>query len=135
MMFETEGRCPLCRDGKAMTHTISISCDGKSYTFPYRLYHCFWHGYFVWRGKKGHQLADFSKLQHEATRVDPLPPEVPTPTPADYLIVKMKCPFCKGEWKQYDKTWTTQSGGVICPSCGAEIPKEKAVVKRREVKG
>jgi len=126
-VLETEGRCPLC--GRAMTHTISITCSGKSYTFPYRLYLCFYHGYFVWRGKKGHQLADFSKLQREAIRVEPLPLGVPTNVYAESPIVKMKCPFCKDEWKQYDKTWTTQGGGVICPFCGAEIPKKKAVVK------
>jgi uncharacterized Zn-finger protein len=49
---------------------------------------------------------------------------------ADYQIVKMKCPYCEDEWEQYDKTWTTQSGCVICPFCEAEILKEKALVKR-----
>ncbi len=126
-MYEVEGRCPLC--DTAMTHTISITYRGKSYTFPYSIYFCFHHGYFVWRGKKGHQLVDFSKLQHEATRVEPLPPGVPTNLYAESPIVEMKCPFCKGKWRQYDKAWTTQSGGVICPFCRAEIPKEKAVVE------
>lgn len=135
MMFETEGRCPLCKDssgiGSVMDHRTFLTCDGKCYTFPYRVYYCFWHGWFVWRGKKGHQLIDFSKLKHEAIEVEPLPSESPdTSAIADYSIVKMKCPYCEDEWEQYDKTWTTQDGCVICPSCGAKIPKGKAVVKR-----
>ena len=109
----------------------SLTCDKVVYTFPFRIYYCRWHGYWVWKGKKGHQLVDFSKLKHQATRVEPLPPDSPdTSTMADYLIVKMKCPYCEHEWGQYDKTLTTQSGSITCPSCRAEIPKEKALVKR-----
>ena len=129
MMVETEGCCPLCRGGKAMRHSISITCDGKSYTFPYPLYYCIWHGYFIWRRGK-HKLFNFSKHQCEAIRVDALPSEALTSKLEDYLIVEMECPYCKETWKQYDKTWTTQSGEVICPFDGAKIPKEKAVVKK-----
>ena len=127
-MSEVKGRCPLCINHRAMGKPrIHLTCERKSYTFPFRIYHCPYHGYFVWRGKK-HQLVDFSKLKHQAKKVESLPPESPdTNTIADYSIVKMKCPHCGGEWRQYDKTWTTQTGGVICPCCGAEIPKEKAV--------
>jgi len=80
---------------------------------------------------KGHQLVDFAKHKHQAIKVEPLPPDSPdTTTITDYLIAKMKCPYCEHEWKQYDKTWTTQTQGIICPCCGAEIPKEKAVTKK-----
>jgi hypothetical protein len=133
-MLETEGRCPLhVGIGRAMPHrgVKSLVCDKVVYTFPFRIYYCHLHGYWVWRGKKGHQLVNFSKLKHQATKVEPLPPESPdTSTIADYLIVKMKCPYCEHKWEQYDKTQLTQSGGVFCPDCGAEIPKEKALVKR-----
>lgn len=131
-MFETEGRCPLCINHRAMPHRgqKSLTCDKVVYTFPFRIYYCDRHGYWVWRRKK-HHLVDFSKLKHQANKVEPLPPNSPdTSTMADYLIVKMKCPYCEHEWGQYDKTLTTQSGGIICPSCGAEIPKEKALVTR-----
>ena len=130
-MFETEGRCPLCINQRAFDfHRISLTCERKSYTFSFRIYYCHYHGYFVWRGKKGHQLVDFSKLQHQATKVEPFPSESPdTSTMADYLIVKMECPYCEHEWEQYDKTWT-YDGNMICPKCGVKIPKEKALVKR-----
>ena len=130
MMIEWEGRCPLCINHRAMQKPVkSVSCDGKIYTFPYRLYYCHYHGYFIWRGNK-HELFNFSKLQHRA-KVKPLPSGVPSPTLGDYRIVEMKCtePECGYEWRQYDKTWTYDEN-VICPKCGVEIPKEKALVKR-----
>jgi len=133
-MYEIEGRCPLC--GRAMPHrgVKSLTCDKVVYTFPFRIYYCHWHGYWVWRKNK-HELVDFSKIKHQAIRTEQLPPESPdTTTIADYLIVKMKCPYCGADWEQYDKTWTTQNGGVICPFCHAEIPKEEAM-KDKEVYG
>ena len=132
MMFEVEAECPLCRHAMPHRGQKSLSCDKVIYTFPFRIYYCHYHGYWVWRGKKGHQLVDFSKLKHQAIKVEPLPASVPSPTLLDYRIIEMKCPYCEGEWRQYDRTWTTQSGGVVCPLCHAEIPKEKAVKKGEE---
>ena len=120
----------MCYHHRAMPHKgqKSISCDGKRYTFPYRLYDCPYHGYFIWRGNR-HELFDFSKLKHRA-KVEPLPAGAPSPTLADYLIVEMKCTECGNEWSQYDKTWLYDDKYVICPKCGAKIVKEEAVKDR-----
>ena len=128
--YEVEGRCPRCRRGsicRAMPKAVkSLRCDKLDYTFPFRIYWCQYHGYWIWRGNK-HELLDFSKIKHEAVRIEEFSPTpgAYTPTLADYLIVKMKCPHCGGKWKQYDKTWT-QNGNIFCPFCHAEISKEEA---------
>ena len=136
-MFETEGRCPLC--GIVMQdYAKNLICDYKRYTFRYRFYYCHRHGIYIWRGRK-HELFDLGKKMSQAINVEPLEPEVikrfaesksRMPTLSDYRIVKMQCPYCEHKWEQYDKTLTTQSGSITCPSCRAEIPKEKALVKR-----
>lgn len=127
---EIEGRCPLCRRGalcRAMeSHVKSLRCDKLDYTFPFRIYWCKHHGYWIWRGNK-HELMDFAKIKREAIKIEEhsAPPTAYTPTLADYLVVKLKCPYCKKEWKQYDKTWT-HNGMIFCPFCGREISKEEA---------
>lgn len=137
--LEVEGRCPLCSvsswPGIVMQdYAKNLICDFKRYNFRYRFYYCHRHGIYVWRGSK-HELFGLSKKMNQAINVEPLEPEIikrfiqsksRMPTLSDYLIVKMKCPYCEGEWEQYDKTWTTQSEAIICPFCHAEIPKEKA---------
>jgi len=102
----------------------------KILEFPYLLHWCPYHGYFVWRGKRGYELADFPKLQKEAISIKPKPPDAKA-LYTDCTIVKMKCPYCKYVWKQYRDTPPDSWGKTIyCPSCHAEIPKEKALLKR-----
>ena len=135
-MDEIEGRCPRCF--KVMQNCgRNLICDGKRYNFPFGFYYCERHGIYVWRGRK-HELFDLRSRMNQKVSIEPLEPEVlerftksgRMPTLSDYSVVKMKCPYCGYEWEQYNKTLTTQSGGIICPSCGAEIPREKALVKR-----
>lgn len=101
-----------------------LGCDGKRYYFPYRFYLCQQHGIFVWRAR-----------MNQVSRIEPLEPEVMKrfetmqshmPTLADYKIVRMKCPYCDGEWEQHDGYLVGNEETVLCPFCEVEIPKEKA---------
>ena len=47
-----------------------LICDGKRYTFPYYLYYCFWHGWFIYKRQR-HQLVDFLRIKDEAIKVEP----------------------------------------------------------------
>lgn len=122
------GRCPLC--GRAMSNrTKSVVWRDKILTFPYYIHWCPYHGYFVWRGKKGYELADFSKLEHEAIKIGRKPSDSMIGY-VDFTIVTMKCPYCGYKWRQYKETPPETWGNIIyCPSCFAEIPKEKAILK------
>jgi hypothetical protein len=122
------GRCPLC--GRAMSDRVKhVTLRDKILEFPYYLHWCPYHGYFIWRGRKGYELADFSKIEREAISVKPKPPDVKAPY-TDYSIVRMKCPYCGFKWKQYKDTPPNSWGNIIvCPSCKSEISKEKAMLK------
>jgi len=135
MMWETKGRCPLC-DIAMQDGAKNLICDFKRYNFPYRFYFCHRHGIFVWRGRK-HELFDLSKRINEAINIEPLEPEVTKrfaeygshmPTLSDYKPVRLKCPYCKNTWRQYNPTFL-HLDRIFCPFCGVEIPKDKAVVK------
>jgi len=126
-MEEIEGRCPKC--WKVMqSWARNLICDFKRYNFPFKLYYCDKHGVYVWRGRK-HELLDLSRNE---ARVEPLEKEVierfaksetSMPSLADYSIVKLKCAYCGGEWKQTEITCTPM---MICPFCHREISKEEA---------
>jgi uncharacterized protein with PIN domain len=130
MMVEIEGRCPLC--GIVMQdYAKNLLCDYKRYNFPYRFYFCHRHGVYVWRGKK-HELFDLSKRIDQAISVEPLEPEVLKrinesrsymPMISDYKPVKLKCPYCKNEWRQYDPKFL-HLDKLYCPFCRVEMPKE-----------
>lgn len=108
------GRCPRCNI--AMTYTKTIYWQHKTLNFPYRIYHCQYHGAFVWRRRKGYELVDFSKSQRHAT----VTPSLPNVQWTDYTIVKYKCPYCEEEWTQHKEFH--QSEKVRCPN-GHLIPK------------
>jgi hypothetical protein len=83
------GRCPLC--GRAMSERVKhVTLRDKILEFPDYLHCCPYHGYFIWRGRKGYELANFSKIEREAISVKPKPPDVKAPY-TDYSIVRMKC--------------------------------------------
>jgi len=129
MMFEFEGRCPL-DDIVMQDYAKNLICDYKRYNFPYRFYFCHYCGIYVWRGKR-HELFDLSKRMNQAISVEPLEPEVMKrlvesgrmPTLSDYKIVKMKCPHCKNEWRQYNPKFL-HLDKQYCPFCRVEIPIE-----------
>lgn len=141
MIFEIEGRCPLC--GKVMQDwSRNLICDGKRFNFPFRFYYCDRHGVYVWRGSQ-HELFDLSKRINQTTNIEGLEPEViqrftesdsRMPTLSDYKPVKMKCSSCNGgpkrngEWKQH-YGYLTQAikDFVYCPWCSTKMPKEKAL--------
>jgi hypothetical protein len=131
---EIKGRCPLCPSiGTIMQDSGYVICDEKRYFFPYRFYHCQRHGIFVWQGNK-HELFDLSKRMNQVSKIELLEPEVARrfeymPTLTDYEIVKMKCPYCGGEWTQHIGFLIGNKETVRCPYCGVEIPKENAKKK------
>ena len=116
------GRCPLC--SKSMDKpTKTIYWQHKNLEFPYGIYHCKDHGAFIWRSGKM-RLADFSRLQHEATE-EQLPPELEARiqwVDLGYTIVELKCPYCKAKWKQHKEFPPKPLGYVLCPS-GHRIPR------------
>jgi len=133
--FEIEGRCPYRINHMKMQGSSpargykSLTCDGKSYTFPSsNLWYCRYHGWFEWKGDR-HVLLDFVKNMRRTT-VEPLPEGVPSPKLEDYRIVEMRCPQCKYESEQYDKTHLYDDLYVICPKCGIKIPKQDAIKKK-----
>jgi len=127
--FQVKGICPVC--GKRMNVYKTIYWKGampNALDFPYEIYHCDYHGAYIWRSRKN-QLADFSKIQREAT-ILPLSPELKERIKwVDYEIVEIQCPYCKEKWKQH-KDFPPESwrGVVICPN-GHQISKDKAVQK------
>ncbi|MEM5831464.1 MAG: hypothetical protein QXO40_04635 [Candidatus Aenigmatarchaeota archaeon] len=126
--MQEEGRCPYCNI--IMSFTKSISLHGKLLLFPYKLYLCYRHGYFVWRGKKrGHILADFSKLEQEA-EVKQLTPEVREDEYAKSPIIKLKCYLCSYKWKQFLTPWVTSSKTIFCPNCKTELDKDEIMMKK-----
>jgi hypothetical protein len=130
-MFRERGRCPYCY--ASMVPTMHVSWHGKYLSFPYPIYLCYRHGYFVWRGEgKGHILADFSKLKHEAIEVRDESPNALGDVYAESPIVKMKCKYCGYEWKQYLTPWVTYDKGVWCPNCDSflDLNKDNPIVER-----
>jgi uncharacterized paraquat-inducible protein A len=126
--IQEEGRCPYC-DIK-MTSTKSVSLHGKVLLFPYSLYLCYRHGYFIWRGrKKGHVLADFSKIEQEA-EIKPLSPEAKEDEYAKSPIIELKCYICGYKWKQFMTPYVSSSKTILCPNCKAELDKDKAIIKK-----
>ena len=93
-----------------MEPTKTIYWQRKTLIFPYRIYHCRDHGAFVWRKGKGYELADFSKLQPDATVTTSLP----NVQWIDYTIVRYRCPYCKEEWTQHKEF--PPSDKVRCPN-------------------
>jgi hypothetical protein len=52
------------------------------------------HGYFIFRGrKKGHVLADFSKIEQEI-EIKSLLPEAKEDGYTKFLIIELKCYIC-----------------------------------------
>ena len=48
----------------------------------------------------------------------------------DYKPVKMKCPYCKGKWKQHFGYLTSSVKDIIyCPWCSAEIQKDMILIE------
>jgi len=130
MMRETEGCCPRCGI-RMQDYAKNLICDHKRYNFPYRFYFCHRHGIYVWRGKK-HELFDLSKRINQAISIEPLELEVikrftdsdsHMPTLSDYKPVRLKCPYCKNVWKQYDSEFL-HLDRIFCPFCGTEKPRE-----------
>ena len=108
-----------------MSSTRSVAWRGKALFFPFNLYLCYYHGYFVWRRGR-HYLVNFEKLQHQAIDSEPT-------DKSDYYaeskIVKMRCPFCGGKWRQYERVFTYEGEKIACPFCRAYIPKNSAITK------
>jgi len=122
-MVEVEGRCPYC--DTAMTHTSSVSWHGKSYTFPYSLYLCYRHGYFVWRGRKGHLLFELPKFDREATEISSIPLGVPENEFIKSSIKVLKCKFCRFKWRQFITPWVVADKRLSCPCCHATLNLEE----------
>lgn len=120
--------CPICGTSmKGMRRIYWQGATPNALDFPYEIYHCLKHGAFIWREKKN-QLADFSKLQCEAT-ISPLDDEMKERVrweDCGYTIVKLRCPYCEEKWEQHKEFPPESWGGVfICPN-GHEIPKDEA---------
>jgi len=127
--YEFEGRCPLCPNQRAMPKpTKSITCDGKSYTFPFWIYWCEKHGYWFYRSREGkHTLLDLAKHQRLA-KVEPLPVGVPSATWDDFKIITAKCPICGDEWEQMKAPWRNKNIRIFCRNCGSEIQPDARIV-------
>ncbi|MEM1574088.1 MAG: hypothetical protein QXY96_06405 [Candidatus Methanomethylicaceae archaeon] len=125
--IEEERRCPYC--GIVMSSTKSIGLHGKLLSFPYSIYLCYRHGYFVWRGRNGYTLADFSKLEKEA-EIKQLTPEAKEDEYAKSPIIELKCYICNYKWKQYTTPWLISSKTIFCPDCKAELDKDKTLMKK-----
>ena len=135
-----EDLCPLCKK-KMRDFGRELICEGKRYVFPFQFHHCINHGIYVWQeqGSK-HELFDLSKGMNQIGWIESLKSEVlkkfftydvHMPTAADYQVLKLKCPNCKGgpqnngEWKQQSRYFAKNVDGetVRCPWCSVEIPK------------
>jgi len=118
-----KGRCPYC--GKSMKGYRRIYWSGmkpNALDFRFEIDHCRDHGAFIWRRGK-YQLANFSKLQPEAT-ISPLDNEMKERVQwVEYTIVKLKCPCCEEEWEQHREFPPEPWGCVICPN-GHQIPRK-----------
>jgi hypothetical protein len=103
-----------------------VSWRRKYLELPYMLRWCPYHGYFVWRGRKGYELVDFSRIEKEAISIKPEPPDSKA-VYVDFTIVTMKCPYCGAEWKQYKELPPESWGNIIYCPFGHEIPRDKAI--------
>lgn len=123
--YEPEGQCPLCPNQRAFDSTTkSVTCGGKSFTFPFSIYWCNKHGYmFYRRHERKHTLLDLAKHRHSAI-VEPLPSGVWSETWDDFKIIKVNCPVCGYEWKQMKRPWLNKDISIFCSNCGSEIPLE-----------
>lgn len=103
--------------------TKTIYWQRKCLSFPYWIYHCRYHGAFIWKGRiKGHVLADFSEIQRDA-KIELLPTDSPVQY-VEYEIVSMKCPYCEETWEQH-KEFPPETK-VRCPN-GHLISRDKAI--------
>jgi hypothetical protein len=115
-----KGNCPY--DGHAFDQTTkSVSWSGKTLTFPYPIYFCFYHGFFVWRKDKN-VLFELPKFEHEAIDISPLPPEAPDDAYLKCPIKMLKCKFCGSRWRQYITPFFVSDGKFCCPYCDGEQP-------------
>jgi len=123
--YEFEGQCPLCPNKRKMPNrTKSITCDGKSYIFPFWIYWCDKHGYWFYRKREGkHTLLNLAKHQHKA-KVEQLSAGVLSETWDDFKIIEVNCPICGYKWEQMKKYWLNKDIRIFCPNCVSEIPLE-----------
>jgi len=129
-MYKEMGRCPYCYN--RMDSFMGVSWRGKYLEFPYPIYLCYRHGYFVWRGSsKGHVLAEFLKLEKEAIKVKAEPPGTPSNAYAEAPIVEIKCKFCGYKWRQYLTPFTKHDNGVWCPDCRSFLDLNKDILGQR----
>ena len=129
-MYEEMGRCPYC--DSRMESTMGVSWRGKYLGFAYPVYLCYRHGYFIWRGsRRGHVLADFSKLEKEAIEVKVEPPEAKPNAYAEAPIIEIKCKYCGYRWKQYLTPFVKLDKGVWCPDCRSFLDLNKDILVNR----
>ena len=123
MAYEIEGRCPYCPNKRKMPKpNKSITCDGKSFTFPFSIYLCDRHGYWFYRKREGkHTLLDLAKHQRLA-KVESLPAGSWSETWDDFKIIEVpECPICGEKWKQMKKPWENKDIRIFCRNCESEI--------------
>jgi len=103
--------------------TKNITCDRKSFTFPFWIYWCEKHGYWFYRKREGrHTLLDLARHQRLA-KVELLPVGIWSATWDDFQIIRAKCPVCDDEWEQMKAPWENKNVRIFCCNCGSEIQR------------